>query len=201
MSKESGESVRFEFNGIEMTAHSTSSAQELQRIWSERMEANRKAYRESPEGIAAAAESERRERERKEKDAAFKALNVTISIQPGKEQEYAEYKAKNDDPYGNATVVYAEQWAYLMEKTIPANATSPQVTRFLVDNADRLSHEADTEGITGFMYGCAVSGLAHFWVHGEELRRWHNLKTQIKDEGERANESGTVLNPAILSIG
>jgi hypothetical protein len=51
------------------------------------------------------------------------------------------------------------------------------------------------------MYGCAVQGLAYFWEHGEELRQWHNLDTQIKDEGEQANKSGGVLNPAILTIG
>jgi hypothetical protein len=51
------------------------------------------------------------------------------------------------------------------------------------------------------MYGCAVSILAKCWQHGDQLRRWHNLKTQIRDEGERANESGGVLNPALLNIG
>ena len=50
------------------------------------------------------------------------------------------------------------------------------------------------------MYGCAVSALGLFWEHGEELRQWHNLKTQIKDEGEKANASGGVLNPALLTI-
>jgi hypothetical protein len=35
----------------------------------------------------------------------------------------------------------------------------------------------------------------------EELRRWHNLRTQIGDEGEKANEDGGVLNPALLRVG
>ena len=74
----------------------------------------------------------------------------------------------------------------------------------LEDVAERLSHEVDNRpgfGITGFMYGCAVGMLSKAWIHGEELRRWHNLKTQIRDEGEKANESGGVLNPAVLCIG
>lgn len=50
------------------------------------------------------------------------------------------------------------------------------------------------------MYGCAVSALAKFWVHGEQLRIWHNLDIQIGNEGEKANESGGVLNPALLNI-
>lgn len=60
---------------------------------------------------------------------------------------------------------------------------------------------ANTDGITGFMYGCAVSGLAKFWKHGEQLRRWHNKDSQLGTEGDEANESGGVLNPAILTIG
>ena len=38
-------------------------------------------------------------------------------------------------------------------------------------------------------------------ANGEDLRRWHNLDTQIRNEGEIANEKGGVLNPAIMSIG
>ncbi len=67
--------------------------------------------------------------------------------------------------------------------------------------ARETSRTADTDGITGFMFGCTVSALSQFWVHGEELRRWHNLDTQIGDEGERANEEGKTLNPALLNIG
>lgn len=71
----------------------------------------------------------------------------------------------------------------------------------LEDVADVASYEADLEGITGFMYGRAVVALSHYWKHGEQLRRWHNIKTQLGNEGEEANESGGVLNPALLSIG
>lgn len=66
--------------------------------------------------------------------------------------------------------------------------------------AESASHSADIDGITGFMYGCSVSALAYFWEHGEKLHRWHNHETQLQDEGDRANESGGVLNPAIISI-
>ena len=43
--------------------------------------------------------------------------------------------------------------------------------------------------------------LAQCGVHGEALRRWHNRDTQIGTEGDKANESGGVLNPALLTIG
>ena len=71
----------------------------------------------------------------------------------------------------------------------------------LKDIAKETSHEANTEGITGFMYGCAVSMLSELWEHSEALRQWHKLDTQIGDEGEKANESGGTLNPAVMQIG
>ena len=51
------------------------------------------------------------------------------------------------------------------------------------------------------MYGWAVAQIARVWAHGEALRRWHNLDTQIGNEGERANASGGTLNPALLNVG
>lgn len=116
-----------------------------------------------------------------------------MKIKTGLETEYAEYKAKNNDPYGGAVVEYGEAWANLMEEKI---ATGGKIK----DIAKDASHTADSDGITGFMYGCAVQALSHFWEHGEALRLWYNLDTQIGNEGEKANESGGVLNSAILNI-
>src|SRR5271169_5761222 len=99
----------------------------------------------------------------------------------------------NQDPYGSCVMRYTENWANLMEQHIKEGKT-------VAECAKSDSHTADTEGITGFMYGCAVSILSQVWTYGEELRLWHNLGTQIGKEGERANESGGVLNPALLNI-
>lgn len=112
-----------------------------------------------------------------------------MKIIEGKEQEYTDWKNKN-----TAIFNYAETWANLMELHISEGSK-------LEDIADTQSHEADTEGITGFMYGAAVSILSQCWTHGEQLRVWHNLKTQIGTEGEKANQNGGVLNPAMLNIG
>lgn len=102
--------------------------------------------------------------------------------------------ASNTDPYGRRCFTYAEDWANLMEARM-ANGER------IADMAEATSHEADTDGITGFMYGVAVSILSKVWEHGEALRLWHNLETQIGNEGETANKSGAVLNPALLNIG
>ena len=102
-------------------------------------------------------------------------------------------KDKNPDGYGGGIVAYAEWWARLMQIEIAEG-------KQLADIADAASHEADIEGITGFMYGAAVSILSKVWKHGEDLRCWHNLKTQIGNEGEIANENGGTLNPALLTF-
>jgi len=96
--------------------------------------------------------------------------------------------------YGAAIYHFAERWANLMEQRMGDGAT-------LEDVAKPASHDADTDGLTGFMYGVAVSVLSQTWVRGDELRRWHNLDIQIHDEGEKANETGATLNPALLSVG
>ena len=118
-----------------------------------------------------------------------------MKIKAGMESDYIEYQRINSaDPYSNRCVTYGEEWADLMEAKLQAGDK-------LEDIAEQTSRDADTDGITGFMYGAAVSGLSKFWEHGEQLRRWHNLKTQIGHEGERANENGGTLNPALLVIG
>lgn len=138
-------------------------------------------------------EYERKEREKKEKVAGLlKDAPEHMTLRDA-EAWQKSYDA-NKDGYGGAVMTYAERWARLMESKM-GNGEK------LADIADDCSHLADLEGITGFMYGCAVSVLAKVWQHGEELRRWHNLKTQIRNEGESANESGGVLNPALLNIG
>jgi len=109
------------------------------------------------------------------------------------EEKWNKGLEKNSDPYGNAVFVYAKSWAELMEESIDKGNE-------IQDIAKELSHKADTDGITGFMYGAAVATLAGCWKYGEELREWHNLDAQIGSEGEEANKKGTTLNPALLSI-
>jgi len=101
--------------------------------------------------------------------------------------------ANNQDGYGFAVYRFAARWASIMEREMASGKS-------LTDIAETACREADDERITGFMYGAAVSVLANTWEHGEQLRRWHNLDCQIGNEGEKANEKGTVLNPALLSI-
>lgn len=66
---------------------------------------------------------------------------------------WQNYVSKNADGYGRAIIEYAARWAALMETHIAAGEA-------LETFAGATSHEADTEGITGFMYGAAVTTLS-----------------------------------------
>lgn len=98
---------------------------------------------------------------------------------------YENWKDNNKDGYGSCTFRYAERWANMMEEEIDKGAK-------VKDIAEKLSSKADTEGITGFMYGMAVSILSQCWEYGEELRKWHNKEYEYEGDG--------VVNPAILSV-
>jgi hypothetical protein len=100
-------------------------------------------------------------------------------------EEWDQIVTINNDPYGSCVVRYAERWANMMEQEMESGKP-------LIEIADATSDKADTDGITGYMYGCAVSILSEVWEHGEELRKWHN-----KEYGYEGN--GTV-NPAIITI-
>lgn len=117
-----------------------------------------------------------------------------MKIQIGKEEEYQRYRDMNSkDEYSKGVLNFTDRWVDLMEKGLSEG--------LLLENiAKDYAHKADTEGITGFMYGCAAQALSYFWEHGEVFRRWYNLSVQIRNEGERANETGEVLNPAIINI-
>lgn len=69
-----------------------------------------------------------------------------MKIIEGKEEEYKDWYDKNNDGYSRACFTYAERWAKMMEEKI--EASSDDVMKVIVDNADKLSYEADEEGIT-----------------------------------------------------
>lgn len=109
-----------------------------------------------------------------------------MKIKKGLEKEYADFRDLNTkDGYSEGVITYAEKWSDLMEQQIEAGAS-------VADAANTTKYEADTLNITGYMYGCAVSTLAHFWEYGEELRQWHNRDYGYNGQG--------VVNPAILTI-
>lgn len=185
--------VEFEFNDITLSANPDSTPDELVQSFKLQCDTRRAAWEASDEYKK---QQEDMKVAQTAREAAFAAAldgapeKMTLQDEAG----WNSCVSKNSDPYGSAAVQYAERWARMMEKRIAKGENLTTV-------AEECSHLADVEGITGFMYGCAVSILSKVWIHGEELRKWHNLKTQIGTEGEKANENGGVLNPALLTVG
>jgi glutathione S-transferase len=141
--------------------------------------------------------------------ATVAANSVPVGLDPEPEN-WPPYEQLTDDQrgdcYGAIVVIAAERWAEAMEAMLEEDATrldtaDPTVADIAAACFRRIDRDLGSLGLTGFQYGAAVSILAQVWEHGEELRRWHNLDTQIHHEGERANETGGVLNPAVLTLG
>jgi hypothetical protein len=171
--------ITADFNGIELTANPGDNAESIASYYRQEMDRRHQEYINSPEY----AEQQRKAEEAQRNNQLV--LQGAISVSPDKmtlrdEEAFRRYIDVNTDPYGAAITKYADLWARLMEGRMSNGDT-------LEGCAEEASQIADNEGITGFMYGAAVGFLAQCWIHGEELRRWHNLKTQIGDEGEKAN--------------
>lgn len=110
-----------------------------------------------------------------------------MKIKEGQEKEYRQFiEVNSHNAYSMGVVDFMHRWADLMEESIASGKEIPEI-------ADEASQNADTEGITGFMYGCAVSALAKFWEHGETLRKWHNKEYGYNGDG--------CINPAIFVVG
>lgn len=116
-----------------------------------------------------------------------------------KEEKMEEYKVcveVNQDNYGSAVIRFLERWADLLEEKIEKehfHEPNHSIETVICKYADAASSKADTEGITGFMYGCAVNILSQVWIYGDILRKWHNKRYDYEGDG--------VVNPAILTIG
>lgn len=203
------------FNDVTIYADHDSSADLLYRDWSRAMSgyikgpvgphpmpvltaselANDAAIEKQNEARRMEADRAYREKEARERAEYDAAMSAAPAMERDEEKWQEGVAAQKGDGYGLGVYGFAEAWARLMQAKIAEGKEIGEVADSCCSLADK------GYGITGFMYGCAVSVLAHCWKHGEELRRWHNCKTQIRDEGERANESGGVLNPALLTIG
>lgn len=192
--------IEFDFNGayVTVTAKNAETSKIVQQ-WKDKMEENRikyekerQEYMKTPEYRAKRAKALKLGYRKNyvvtellEKKAM--ALDMQFKDDEARKEWEKTVEINSHDGYSSATVGYAEKWAKLMQYLLDKHEDA---TVWKI--AENASHLADTDGITGFMYGCAVNILSHVWVHGEELRRWHN-----KDYGY---EGDGVVNPAVLTV-
>lgn len=196
--------VEFEFNGIDCVVSPSTNLFNLLRdyhnaftmgwkkIGPDCPDKYSKEMEEELKDRKAAAERKAEERrqqykmQEENKRKSFKEKIRGAEFECSDDENFRGWDKSNKDPYGGRVVSYAKEWAMLMQVEM-ANGKK------LKDIAKQASHEADYDGITGFMYGAAVQMLSQCWKHGEELRKWHNKKYDQEGEG--------VVNPAILTIG
>lgn len=193
MAQHFGEVVTAEFNEIPLDAMPTSDPKDIAAGYMAELQRRSDEYHASPEY----AESQRKakeahERKMVEQATALAAAPATLTLRDPEGWQKA-VDVNKSDPYSNAVIVFAEKWARIMEGQMLAGKT-------LAECADAAVSLTDDDGITGFMYGAAVSTLAQVWVHGEELRRWHNRQYMSEEKAQAADESGGTVNPAILTI-
>lgn len=191
--------IKFKFNDVTLlVTKKNADANKIYAEWQAGIEANaekyrleREAYMKTPEYRAKRAKALKLacRRETVEKDVI--AVDESTELQ-FKDEEAAKnweqwVEVNSKDRYSLGVVTYARRWGKYMQHLMEKH------DKTVVDIAENASHVSDIEGITGFMYGCAVSMLAQCWKHGEELRKWHNKKWGQED-------TDGVVNPAILTI-
>lgn len=116
-----------------------------------------------------------------------------MRIKHGMKKKYKEWLDVNKDGYSRTCFVYAERFADMLEIEY-VKAIDVPMSKILELHGDKFSHDADIEGVTGFMVGMSINILSQCWEFGKDLKLWWNTKYGQPDA------EGTV-NPAILVVG
>lgn len=106
-------------------------------------------------------------------------------------KKWNEWVESNKDAYGKCCVDVARKVMEILDEGKEFD------THKIICQAD---DEINAGGITGFMAGAVAQMVSVCHSRGEEFRKKFNLDIQLGDEGEKANEKETVLNPAIVCI-
>ena len=139
------------------------------------------------------------EQEKAERELENKIINTDITIpefkiKPEKLVDWQKGLANNTDPYGKACFVFANELARNLEDTmVDIGRPFNELTNNEIKQAEKKANEV-VGGITGFMYGVAISCLSDVWEYGDELRKWHNAQMG------QPEAKGTI-NPAIINLG
>ena len=187
--------VKLDFNGVKLSANADTIPGDLAGMYSSETKRRNDEYLASDEYKAAEAAAQKRQ---EESDAAFHAAMCGTPDEPTFKDPEGWAKAtevKEEEKmagYAQGIFRWAKNAARFMEKKVAEGKKVAEV-------ADEAFRVTDNEGFTGNMYGWAVRLLSQFWVHGEELRQWHNA--QYGDQGAKANKKdGAVINPAVLVV-
>lgn len=182
--------IEFDLNGVHFSVTAKNATPEkIVQLWNEKMKEKRIKYEKEREEYMKTPEY-RAERAKALK-VGYRRQNVEELVKQSMQTEELQFKdeearkvwdnfveVNSKDGYSSCVVRYAEYWAKFMQYLM---AKHEGVT--VAQIADKASHAADIDGITGFMYSCAVNVLSHVWKHGEELRKWHNKEYDYEGDG------------------
>jgi len=159
-----GTELTIDFNQIELRACPGTDGALLVKYYFQEMQRRSDEYHASPEYAERQRQAEVAEANRM---AALADMLATASEEPtwSDPDGWQATLDNNADGYGRAALNYASTWARCMESLVGQGMS-------VADAAKKSQHVADSEGITGFQQGCAVSILSQVWVHGDELRKW-----------------------------
>ena len=167
LSKKEGKPVQTTFNGATFSVSADTKPDEALKSWKRIMEENAEAYRNSPEGIKAAAEEKARKEKKAREAAEVSELIKDEVLELTAEKAWKKSVQVNIDPYGSSVVRYAERWGKLMQVEMRKQGAAV-LTKDIVE---ATKFKADNEGMTGFSWSCARNQLIQCWKHGAELGR------------------------------
>lgn len=192
--------IQFEFNGVTILAtEKNANSKELYYEYSQGLEEMARkerleleAYMKTPEYKRARAKVLKKEIRkaylRKRMLKIDKRASIEFKDEKSKKDWQKWVRVNSKDGYSKAAMKFARRWAkymqYLMKK-------HNKPVSLIANEAYKV---CDVEGITGFMYGCAVGALSSCWKYGDDLKKWHNK--------EWGNEDAKgVVNPSIITLG
>lgn len=108
-----------------------------------------------------------------------------MQIKENLKEEYAKYVEENSkDEYSKCVVACGE----IFGKAVDEGKTFEEAESLMLATEDG-------DGLTGFMVGALMSGIAHFHPRGAEVKEWWN-----KRHSGTPDEKTGVINPAIITL-
>lgn len=94
-----------------------------------------------------------------------------MQIREGMEQRYEQFAAMHSrNAYERGGVKLMEVWGGMMEKVMEHGFSVAGAAEVTSDAADLAV------GASGSLHEAACAALQRYWVHGDELKAWHDQK-------------------------
>lgn len=96
--------------------------------------------------------------------------------------------------FARNVINFADAWGRMMQVKMSSGAT-------VAEAAQATQQAAGRNIVTDDECVAAIRMLASCWIHGVDLRRWHNARYLSSDEFRGAEAQGSTFNPKWTSFG